>query len=377
MSNPFVDPLGWFLSAPDVFSDALGWVVILLFVGAAVLERRSDRGARALAAVGWGAFGLFWLRLVYHFAFIHKSYVEGILTLVAVPTCLYAGWLLWNGRESLFLLSRAVAGMGLLYLPFETIPAFALAGVALPAPRQVLIEIVADQTGFLVELLGYTPERVVGPEAGYDNAFLFVTESGHRLIMEVVLACTGLGSIAIFGGLIAAVRAPLRRKLRALAVAVPTIYVLNLLRTTFITVVFGNQYMHVFVDEVLFLFGGTDPYNVSFYLSDRVISQLLAVVALIGITYLVVRELPELLTVFEDVLYVATREEYDLHGSLNIHTPRPDGGVQKGAVSTEAAGGQGLEADAPDDGTADADGSGRDRPAGGPDDGADRGSGER
>jgi archaeosortase A (PGF-CTERM-specific) len=363
MSNPFVDPLGWFLSEPDVFSDALGWVVILLFVAAAVFERRSERGARALAAAGWATFGLFWLRLVYHFAFIHKSYVEGVLTVVAVPTCLYAGWLLWTGRESFFLLSRAVAAMGLIYLPFETIPAFALAGTAFPAPREVLIETVAAQTGFLVELLGYTPERVVGPEAGYDNAFLFVTESGHRLIMEVVLACTGLGSMAIFGGLIAAVHAPLRRKLRALALAIPTIYGLNLLRTTFITVVFGNQYMQFFVEEVLFLFGGTDPYNVSFYLSDRVVSQLLAVVALIGITYLVVRELPELLTVFEDVLYVATHEEYDLHGSLGIHAPRPDGGVRGEGAATEEGGGHGVDADAPDGradgGSADADGSQR------------------
>ncbi|WP_267623360.1 archaeosortase A [Halobium salinum] len=339
MTDPFVDPLGWFLSEPDAFSDALGWVAIALFVAAALFERRSERGARALAAAGWGAFAVFWLRLVYHFAFIHKSYIEGALTVAAVPACLYAGYLLWNGRESLFLLSRAVAAMGLIYLPFETIPAFTLLGVAFPAPRQVLIETVADQTGFLVELLGYTPERVAGPEAGYDNAFLFVTESGHRLIMEVVLACTGLGSMAIFGGLIAAVRAPLRRKARALAVAIPTIYGLNLLRTTFITVVFGNQYMHFFVDEVLFLFGGTDPYNVSFYLSDRVISQLLAVVALVGITYLVVRELPELLTVFEDVLYLATREEYDLHGALGIHAPRPDGGVQTSPLGGDDTGG--------------------------------------
>ncbi|MFC6725798.1 archaeosortase A, partial [Halobium palmae] len=330
MTSPFVDPLGWFLSEPDAYSDALGWVVILTFVAAALLESRRDRDARALAAAAWGLFAVFWLRLVYHFAFIHKSYVEGILTIVAVPACLYAGWLLWNGRGSLFLLSRAVAAMGLIYLPFETIPAFTVAGTTVPAPREMLIETVAAQTGFLVELLGYDPEWIVGPEAGYDSAFLFVTDGGHRLIMEVVLACTGLGSMAIFGGLIAAVRAPIRRKLRALAIAIPTIYCLNLVRTTFITVVFGNQYMQFFVDEVLFLFGDTDPYNVSFYLSDRVISQLLAVVALVGITYLVVRELPELLTLFEDVLYVATREEYDLHGALGIHAPRPDGGVSDG-----------------------------------------------
>jgi archaeosortase A (PGF-CTERM-specific) len=124
--------------------------------------------------------------------------------------------------------------------------------------------------------------------------------------------------MTIFAGLIAAVRAPLRRKVRALAVALPVIYALNLARVTFIAIAFGNQHMQFFVDEVLFLFGGTDPYRVSFYLSDRVVSQLLAVVALVGITFLVVRELPELLTVIEDVLYMLTGDEYDLRETLDL-----------------------------------------------------------
>jgi archaeosortase A (PGF-CTERM-specific) len=136
-----------------------------------------------------------------------------------------------------------------------------------------------------------------------------------------VLACTGLGSIAIFAGLIAAVKAPIRRKLRALAIVVPIIYALNLLRTTFITIVFGKQYMQWFVDEVLLLFGATDPYMVSFFISDRIISQVLAVVVLVGITYLVVREVPELLTVVEDVLYLVTGDEYDLAAQLDLERP--------------------------------------------------------
>jgi exosortase/archaeosortase family protein len=106
---------------------------------------------------------------------------------------------------------------------------------------------------------------------------------------------------------------------------VPIIYGLNLVRTTFIGIVFGKQYMQFFVDEVLLLFGSSDPYMVSFFLSDRVISQLLAVVALVGITYLVVREVPELLTVIEDVLFLVTKEEHDLHEALDVSRVRTDG----------------------------------------------------
>ncbi|WP_224332320.1 archaeosortase A [Haloprofundus halobius] len=310
-------------------SDPLAWVAIALFVGGALFERANRRVARYVMVSAWVAFALFWLNLFPHFAFEHKSYIEGLLSLAAVPLSLYAGLLLLRGRDTLFVLSRAVAVMGVVYLPFETIPAITVGATTVPSPREVLVELVAAQTGYLINVLGYHPTPIVGPE-GYDNTFRFVHDDGHNLQFSVVLACTGIGSMAIFAGLIAAVRAPLRRKLRALAVAIPIIYALNLLRTTFIGIAFGKQYMQWFVDEVLLLFGSSDPYMVSFFLSDRVVSQLLAVVALVGITYLVVRELPELLTVIEDVLFMLTREEYDLHGALDVsqyeNQMRPDGG---------------------------------------------------
>jgi archaeosortase A (PGF-CTERM-specific) len=298
-------------------TDVLAWLVVGLFLAGTVLRWRTSDHSRTVMVSAWGVFALFWAALVPHFAFVQKSFVEGFLSLAAVPASLYVGYLLYQGRDSLFVLSRAVAVMGVVYLPFETIPALTVGGLSLPAPRHVLISHTTAQTEWAMELLGYSPTLVEGDQ-GYLNTFKFVTDGGHIILFSIILACTGLGSIAIFVGLIAAVEAPLGRKLRALAIAVPIIYVLNIARTTFIGIVFGKQYMQWFVDEVLFLFGGTDPYKVSFYLSDRVISQMLAVVALVGVTYLVVRELPELLTIVEDVLYIVTREEYDLHEALDL-----------------------------------------------------------
>jgi archaeosortase A (PGF-CTERM-specific) len=307
-----------------------------LGAGLELLSRRKDRSAptgsleeaigagrnllayaRRVSTTAWGLFALFWLVLFPHFAFTHKSYVEGVLSLIAVPACLYAGYLLWHGRDSLFLLSRSTAIMGLIYLPFETIPAFTVGGTRIPAPRRVLIEVVAAQTGFMMSLFGSNPELIVGPQ-GYDNTYQFVAASGHTLQFSVVLACTGLGSIAIFAGLIGAVRAPLGRKLKGLAIAVPIIYGLNLIRTTFIGITFGEQLLHIYPDIVLLLFGASDKYLVSWFISDRILSQLLAVLALIGVTYLVVRELPEILTIIEDVLYMVTNDEYDLQSTLDL-----------------------------------------------------------
>ena len=316
-------------------TDAYAWLVILVFAAGAAVEYAGRRGvvrrlgaARATMTVAWWLFAGFWLVLFPHFAFAHKSYVEGLLALLAVPACAYAGYLLWNGRDSLFVLSRAVAIMGLVYLPFETIPALTLWGVSLPAPTEVLVETVAAQTGVLMGLLGYHPELVEG-SSGYLNTWQFVAEDGHVLRFSVVLACTGLGSMAIFAGLIGAVRAPLGRKLQALTVAIPVIYALNLLRTTFIGVAFGGQLLHVYPDLVLLLFGASDSYKVSWFVSDRIVSQLLAVVALVGLTYVVVRLLPELLTVVEDVLFMLTNDEYDLHEALDLTRVRADGGEQR------------------------------------------------
>ncbi len=307
-----------------VLADVAIWIIAGVFAVAGLLEwygRRANRSltepARLIAVIGWVGFGFFWLNLVPYFWFEHQSFVEAILAFVGFPASLYAAKVLYDGRNTLFILSRAIAVMLFIYLPFETIPAFEIAGVAFPAPRQYLIEMTTVFTGWVIYGLGYSPTLVESPE-GYMATYQWIVGEDQRYNITVVLACTGLGSIAIFSGLIAAVRAPISRKLRALAIAVPIIFVLNIFRTAFISIVSGNQLMQWYPEAVLFLFGETNELRVSFLLSDRVISQILAVVALMGIAYLVARELPELLTVLEDVLYLLTGNEYDLQEALEL-----------------------------------------------------------
>ena len=324
---------------PGLASDLLGWFVVAVFAAGVLLIDRDEDLARRLTAGAWVLFGVFWLQLFPHFAFVQKSYIEGVLTLVAAPACVYTAKLLYEGRDSLFVLSRAVPVMGVIYLLFETIPSFTVAGLSIPAPRQVAIETVTAQTGMLMNLMGYHPMLVPG-DRGYLNTFQY-THTDLTIQVHIVLACTGLGSMVIFAGLAAAVDAPLGRKLKASAVSIPVIYLLNLLRTTFINVAYGYQMMQWFEGPVMFLFGSSDPYAVSYFLSDRVVSQGLSVVALVGITYLTVQYLPEVLTVVEDLLYIATREEYDLRQALANPAARTDGGdvsVEGGRQAVDPAG---------------------------------------
>lgn len=291
---------------PIQITDAVAWLVIGLFIAGWIAVGRDRRLARGLTALAWGSFGVFWLLLVPRFAFAMRSPIETVLSILAVPACLYTGYLLWKGRDSLFTLSNAVAIMGVIYLPFASIEPLARA----------LIEIVARQSHGVIDWAGFDAALVTEPETGYRSMLVFTDPTGHQYVTHIVLQCTGIGSMSIFAGLIAAIDASLVRKVRALAMAVAVIYVLNLVRNAFIAVAFGQQWFQVFVDPVLAITGFTDPGLVSFFIADRVISQSLSVVALVGITWLVVRILPELLTLVEDALFVVTRTEIDLHGAF-------------------------------------------------------------
>jgi len=290
---------------PLWITDAVAWIVVAAFLAGWALESRGKIG-RAVGATAWVAFGGFWLLLVPRFAFVMRSPIEGALAVIAVPACAYAGYLLWSGRDSLFTLTRAVAVMGLIYLPFETIAVL----------RETAVETVASQTYAVITWLGYDVVLTAGPN-GYRSGLEF-THAGHTYATHIVLACTGLGSMTIFAGLIAALEAPLTRKLQAAAAAVGIIYVLNIVRNVFIAVAFGNQWFQVFVAEISALVGYTDPGLVSYFIADRVIAQSMSVVALVAIAFLVVRIVPELLDLLEEAVYVLTNTEIDLGKALHV-----------------------------------------------------------
>ena len=302
-------------------TDPLAWVLVALFGGGALLERRRPAAARYVVGAAWALFAVFWLLLAPFFFLVQNSVVEAALALAGVPACLYAGFLLAGGRDSLFVLSRAVAVMGLVYMPAETIPFV----------RQLLVEHVARQTALLMDLVGYDPTlRPIDSDRpayeGYMAAFHFETAdpSHDGIVYNIVMACTGLGSMAIFAGCIAAVRAPLARKLRALAIAVGVIYVLNVVRTTFIGLAFGHQWFDgPYAPYLMELFGESDPYMVSHIIAEGIISQVLSVVALVAIAWFIIRELPELLVIVDDVTYMATGEERDTAAELGLLEDRP------------------------------------------------------
>ena len=76
------------------------------------------------------------------------------------------------------------------------------------------------------------------------------------------------------------------------------------------------------------LLGTDDPQVVSYFIADRLLAQFGSVIAMILITWLVVRTLPEILVVVEDLLYLLTGSEHDLRDAFGVTSvpqqPSPD-----------------------------------------------------
>nr|WP_254864809.1 archaeosortase A [Halovivax gelatinilyticus] len=298
--------------------DALAWLSIAGFVVAIVFEWR-DRVdvARYVAAVSAALFGAFWLLMVPYYWGEVNSPLQSMLALAALPLCLYVGYLLVQGRDSLLVLVRAVAVMGIIYLPAETIPFF----------RQWLIETTAYQTHLAMDLVATSPGLNEGAN-GYESRFNFDSdETATGRTTYIILACTGLGSMAIFAGLIAAVRAPWKRKALGIGVAVGIIWFLNLVRNVFI----GLATPHGWFQQGPFVYMATEwmgsvPERTSFLMSHNVIAQPLSVVALVFIAYVTIKLVPEVLAPLEEVLFVLTGTEYDLAETIGAEVPESETG---------------------------------------------------
>jgi len=320
------------LESLGAYSTPLIWLSILAFLAGAVLEVTDRRRlAVPVAAVGWVLFGVFWVSMFHYFYVEFGSPLEGVLSLAALPLSLYAAYLLASGRDSLLVVSRAIACMGLIYLPIATIEPV----------KALLIESVATQTQAGMGLFGYDPALIESPE-GYQSKFHFEPYTGEDYTTYIVLACTGIGSISVFGGLIAAVRAPLSRKLQGFVAATGIIYVLNLFRNVFVGLAAPLGWFDTPTMEWLTVALAGEGVRTSFFVSHHLISQTLSVVALIAITLIVVRVVPEVIEPLEEVLFVLTKNEYDLAAAVGHPEASAVAAGESGSPSARPDGGGGV-----------------------------------
>lgn len=225
-----------------------------------------------ISSVGWFLFSLHWLSEIEEY--VHTSdYTNIILVLAVALLCLMLSVLTLlhvkkaNDSKSVDVyrnLLKMVLIVSVIYFPFN----------AIDPVKNRLIQIVAFHTHFLLQSFGYPAVLESWNMITYNYGSVYI-----------VLACTAIESIALFTGIITATQAGARKKIFFAVLVSSVIYILNLLRNSFVIVAFGDLW-----------FGEN-----SFIIAHHYIAKAGSIIALILIAYFLFMYFPEILEFFGQV----------------------------------------------------------------------------
>ncbi len=265
------------------FLDILLWASLLLLAAGALLPKKYGY---KVAAAGWVVFGLSWGLKTPEFYLVEHNIMYTVACALAIPATLYLALLMARDeRESLMVLTKSAAISGIFYFPFAFFPW--LGGW--------LIQVTTDITLAVVNALGQN--------AVADGDI--ITLNGIQV--QIILACTAIQSMALFVGVTGCVRAPLDRRLKAFMVSVPVIYVLNVVRNTFVISAYGGQWLQI-APQTIVEWTGELPEYASFFWAHNVIAEAGSLIALVVISYAVIVFLPETLAYIRDIFSLVRPE---------------------------------------------------------------------
>jgi len=240
------------------------------------------RHRKYAAIIGWIFIVLFlFAELPYYFSI--NNFFYPVIAALSVPFLYITIKYLLTEDYRFMQLSRAAAVAFLIYAPFEYLPALG----------NGLIDIVVGQVVWLLNAFNYPVSLA---------AWNIITRNGFRV--EIILACTGIQSIAIMLGVAAAVPTTLRQKLYAFLLVVPTIYILNLLRNVFVIISYTQQIFPYYPEIAS---NGEIGYE-SFFWAHNVIAELVALILLVLIAYGLFTIIPKLGSFAEELYQLFTGE---------------------------------------------------------------------
>ncbi len=273
------------------YLDIMLWASLLMLAAGALLPKKYGY---KVAAAGWVVFGLSWGLKTPDFYLVEHNIMYTVACALAIPATLYLAYLMVKDeRESLMVLTRSAAISGIFYFPFSFFPW--LGGW--------LIQVTTDITLASVNALG---------QNAVANGDII---SLNGIKVQIILACTAIQSIALFVGVVGCVKTPLDRRLKAFMVSVPVIYVLNILRNTFVISAYGGQWFQIAPQTIVEWTGETADYA-SFFWAHNVLAETGSLIALVVISYAVITFLPETLTYIRDIFSLIKPENIkkSLHG---------------------------------------------------------------
>ncbi len=264
---------------------AILWIALGLLAIASVIPKAYN-SRFMFGGTGWIFLSIYWFFQPTAYIEI-QDYFNAFLVIVAAIVSIFIACITFQARnkkedrnEVFFSLSMAASVGGLIYFLFADV-GFLNAGI---------ISLVTDQVIWFIGKFGYPVAQV-----GWNQLAV------NGLAVEIILACTAIESIALFTGLISSAKeTPLARKFRAFMISVPVIYILNLVRVSFTASAYG--------------FGWFGTPEESFHISEHIITKAGSILALLLISYMVLKMLPEVSDMIDGILKMMRIEFRKLAG---------------------------------------------------------------
>ncbi len=236
----------------DIYPETLRLLVGcigLLLLGMAF--HRQESGGPMFAVLGWPLIGLYFYLDIPHYVAI-GDVVLVVMSGAALPAAIAASVWEWrlhrNGttEEALVWLRGGVFWSAMPYLLISKVPYLNVSAVWITAWSAILFlrfagfgnlsmgPMTVDSTdGAQIAWSAWEGNRWLMTESlGSGGFFVPIMQSGGEPVhIGIILACSALQSMIVFVGCIGAIRtAPIKRRIRAMLIVLPTIHVLNVFR---------------------------------------------------------------------------------------------------------------------------------------------------
>lgn len=252
--------------------------LIILALGRIFLGER-------VTAIGWVLFGLYWITRLPFYIFEARSFVEPLLILIALPVSIYAAKLTIEENTTIFKITDITLVAGTITLIANT-----------PIIEQLLVEIVASHTVYVMSLFGYETTLQTGPNQYLSSMSL----ESSPYTTYITLACTGIGAFSVFAGVFTAINTSLKKRAFGIILTGFIIYTLNIARNVFVAISYGKQWFdYPWIAQKL---GYSSEAMTSFFISHNAISQPLAVLTLLGLLYISMKITDEVTQLMEEIL---------------------------------------------------------------------------
>lgn len=250
----------------------VGWLIIT-FLSLSLIVEQDKIILRTIAYLLLSFCGFL---LIPYTIFVDQSIVQSILAIIGTFGFIYLADLIFNRSYEAEYTSRMLLGsLSILIVTYSIQPI-----------QSVLINTVASDTVGLLSTAGFD----VGLANASHGTYIVFPDQDQTLKTRIVLACTGVGTISIFGGLIWTIdKISFKKKLVAAFFITSSVYFLNVIRNAFIAVSYGEQWFNIVPNAIGLIFGRSDEW-VSYYIADRILAQFLSVIAVALIAYIFLTE---------------------------------------------------------------------------------------